>query len=187
MAIASTIEAFRPAVAELSQKLPSLVSRARRGAMERAANRFVKEGVPEATATAIARLRTLAAVCDVVDTAQQMGKDVTEVGTVFFDVGEELGSEWLRDMIARLQIDDRWDRLAQQALFEESFAQQRALTARVLAHDDSSPDKAVARWIEAHKQIVQRARAVMADMQGGGSVDLAMASVASRALRVLTQ
>ncbi|MDA0220320.1 MAG: NAD-glutamate dehydrogenase [Proteobacteria bacterium] len=187
MAIASTIEAFRPAVAELSQKLPSLVSRARRGAMERAANRFVKEGVPEATATAIARLRTLAAVCDVVDTAQQMGKDVTEVGTVFFDVGEELGSEWLRDMIARLQIDDRWDRLAQQALFEESFAQQRALTARVLAHDDSSPDKAVARWIEAHKPIVQRARAVMADMQGGGTVDLAMVSVASRALRVLTQ
>jgi len=187
MAIASTVEAFRPAVAELSQKLPSLVSRARRGAMERAANRFVKEGVPEATATAIARLRTLAAVCDVVDTAQQMGKDVTEVGTVFFDVGEELGSEWLRDMIARLKIDDRWGRLAQQALFEESFAQQRALTARVLAHDDSSPDKAVARWIEAHKPVVERARAVMADMQGGGTVDLAMASVAGRALKVLTQ
>ncbi len=187
MAIGTTVAAFAPAVAELVEKLPSLVSRARRGAMERAANRFVKEGVPEATATAIARLRTLAAVCDVVDTAQQMDKGVIEVGTVFFDVGEELGSEWLRDMIARLKVEDRWDRMAQQALFEESFAQQRALTARIMAHDDTSPDKAVARWIEAHRPLVDRARAVMADMQGAGPVDLAMASVASRALKVLTQ
>jgi glutamate dehydrogenase len=186
MTIGETVASFRPAVAALSDKLPQLVSRARRASIERAAHRFTREGVPEETATAVARLRTLAAACDVIDTAQQTGRDVIEVGTVFFDVGEELGNDWLRDMIARLAVEDRWDRLARQALLDESFALQRAIAARVLASEAAvEPEKAVGRWIEDNKALVQRARAVITDMQGAGPVDLAMASVASRALRVL--
>jgi glutamate dehydrogenase len=187
MAMGETVAAFRPAVEALQKKLPDLVSKARRQSMRRAAERYEKSGVPKDTAATVASLRTLAAVCDVVDGAENSGLDVIDIATVFFDVGEELGNEWLRDMVGRLTVEDRWDRLAQQALIEESFQQQRALTTFVLSSTQGVPaDKATAKWIDANRAAVARTRAVLADLKSANTpVDLAMASVASRALRSL--
>ena len=186
MAIGETVAAFRPAVTALRRQLPTLVSAARRRSMRRAAKRYQKEGVPAATAAQVASLRTLPAVCDVVDTAQAMGLDAVHVATVFFDVGEALGADWLRDVLSRLPIENRWDRLAQQGLIEESFRQQRTVAASVLAaHGDGPAGKATAAWIDANGKRVARLRAVLDDLGGAGAVDLAMAQVASRALTAL--
>ena len=133
LAIEETIHAFKPAIAALSDKLMVLVGKARKGSIDRAAQRFVKQGVPKDLALTVARLRTLGAACDIVETARVLNLDVIDVGTVFFDVGEQFGTHWLRDNVTRLTIEDRWDRLASQALVEDSFVQQRALTAPDLA------------------------------------------------------
>ena len=185
--IERTITAFKPAIAALADKLMSLVSKSRKASIERAAQRFVKDGVPKETALAVANLRTLGSVCDVVWTAKQMDLDVIDVGTVFFDVGEELGADWLRDNVVRLTIEDRWDRLAMQALIEDSFSQQRALTARVLdSANGAKADKAVDAWIADHQDLVDRSLAMLNDLKGAGQIDLAMLNVASRSLRMLT-
>ncbi|MBC6438963.1 MAG: NAD-glutamate dehydrogenase [Rhodospirillales bacterium] len=187
MAIGDTVSAFRPAVMVLQDRLPELVSTSRRQSMQRAAKRYEKEGVPADIAAQVASLRTLAAVCDVIATAETLSIGVIDVATVFFDVGEELGTDWLRDMLVRLAIEDRWDRLAQQALIEESFQQQRSIAAAVLQANREGPaDKATAAWISTNKARVTRARNVITDLQSTNTpVDLAMASVASRALRGL--
>ena len=111
-----------------------------------------------------------------------------DVATVFFDVGEELATDWLRDMLSRLTVEDRWDRLAQQALIEDSFQQQRAIAAAVLAaNGEVAADKATGVWIAENTNRVNRALSVVNDMKSTNlPVDLAMASVASRALRSLT-
>ena len=186
MAIGATVAAFRPVVAALRRKLPGLVSASRRRSMRRAAKRYEKQGVPAETAAQIAGLRTLAAVCDVVDTAQAMKLDAIRVATVFFDVGEELGAAWLRDLLGRLPIESRWDRLAQRGLIEESFRQQRAIAAAVLAaHDKGPAGKATAAWIAANAKQTARLTAVLDDLKAAGAADLAMAQVASRALTAL--
>ena len=185
--IEQTIGAFKPAIAALSEKLMSLVSKGRKASIERAARRFTKDGVPKETALTVARLRTLGSVCDVVWTATQMNLDVIDVGTVFFDVGEELGSDWLRDNVGRLAIEDRWDRLASQALIEDSFNQQRALTARVLeAGNGVKADKAVDAWVSDNREMVDRSLGVLGDLKGAGPIDLAMLNVASRSFKMLT-
>ncbi|MBN33555.1 MAG: NAD-glutamate dehydrogenase [Rhodospirillaceae bacterium] len=186
MAMGETVAAYRPAVVALQEKLPELVSTRRRQSMQRAAKRYEKDGVPAETAALIASLRTMSAVCDVIDTAEAMEVDVIDVATIFFDVGEELGNEWLRDMLGRLAVEDRWDRLAQQALIEESFQQQTLLTTAVLeAQSGKSADKAVGHWIGDNRTRVDRASAVLNELKSAGPVDLAMVSVASRALRSL--
>ncbi len=187
MAIGQNVAAFRPAVEALQKKLPDLVSKQRRQSMRRGAEHYEKSGAPKGTAATVASLRTLASVCDVIDGAETSGVDVIDVATVFFDVGEELGNEWLRDMVGRLAIEDRWDRLAQQVLIEESFQQQRALTTAVLASTPGTPaEKATDQWIDANRAEVNRTRAVLADLKSANTpIDLAMASVASRALRNL--
>jgi len=185
--IEQTITAYKPAVAALSDKVMTLVSKERKGSIDRAVQRFVKDGVPKETAHMVAVLRTLSAVGDVVLTAQQMDMDVIDVGTVFFDVGHELGTEWLRDNAGRLTIADRWDRLAAQALIEDSFNQQRALTARVLeAQNGVKADKAVGAWMTDNQELVGRSLTMLNDLKGAGPIDLAMLNVASRTLRLLT-
>ncbi len=188
MAIGPTVAAFRPAVLGLQARLPELVSPARRRSIERAARRYEKDGAPPLVATMVASLRTLAAVCDVVDAADTLSLDVIDVATVFFDVGEKLGSDWLRDMLGRLAVEDRWDRLAQQALIEESFLQQRRIAVAVLQANGREPAaEATAAWIAGNGARVARARAVIADLKSADTpVDLAMASVASQALKSLS-
>ena len=184
MAIGPTVEAFRPAVLGLQARLPELVSPARRRSIERAARRYEKEGTPSLIATLVASLRTLASVCDVVDAADKLSLDAIDVATVFFEVGDKLGADWLRDALGRLPVEDRWDRLARQALVEESFRQQRRIAVAVLRANGGAPAAgATAAWIAANGA---RARAVIADLKSAGApVDLAMASVASQALKSL--
>ena len=187
MALAATADTFRPALAALSKKLAALVSRERAAALESSARAMMDEGVPRRTAQVVAHLRARPALCDVVATALELGRDPIDVATVFFDVGETLGGEWMRDMIQRLPVEERWDRLARQALFEESYAQQRALAARVLVEAGGAPETAVARWTGANDGLVARARRIMADVPPAAQVDLARVSVAGRALGVLVR
>ena len=74
-AIEETINAFKPAIAALSDKLMVLVGKARKGSIDRAAQRFVKQGVPKELALTVARLRTLGAACDIVETARVLNLD----------------------------------------------------------------------------------------------------------------
>ncbi len=187
LAIEDTIRAFKPAIAALSDKLMVLVGKARKGSIDRAAQRFVKQGVPKNLALTVARLRTLGAGCDIVETARVLNLDVIDVGTVFFDVGEQFGTHWLRDNVTRLTIEDRWDRLASQALVEDSFLQQRALTARILQSANGvKANKAVDAWIADNQPLVTRSSSVINDLKMAGTIDLAMLTVASRSLKVLT-
>ncbi len=182
LAIGETTAAFRPAVTELRDNLPTLVSKARRASIRRAAERFCKKGVPEDVADPVASLRTLASACDVIETAVTVNTGVIDAATVFFDVGEEFGVDWVRDAVSRLTTDTRWDRLAQQALIEDSFQQQRRISLAVLA-DGGPAAKATGTWVKKNQGRVARARAVLADLRTSDiPVNLAMASVATRAI-----
>ena len=187
MAIGETTRSFRPQVMALKDNLPDLVSKRRRASIGRAYKRFCKEGVPDDIALPVANLRTLASACDVVETANVMGIDVIDAATVFFEVGETLGIDWMRDALARLPVDSRWDRLAQQALVEDSYLRQRHISLAVLATGEPAVS-ATGCWIKENQARVARAGAIMNDLKGADSPgSFAMASVAARTLASLTE
>ena len=165
MAIAETTRAFRPQVMALKDNLPDLVSERRRESIGRAYRRFCEEGVPDDIAAPVANLRTLASACDVIETANVMEIDVIDAATVFFEVGETFGADWMRDALARLPVDNRWDRLAQQALVEDSYLKQRRISLAVLATGEPAP-AATARWIRDNQARVARSNAIMNDLKG---------------------
>ncbi len=187
MAIGETTRSFRPQVMALKDNLPDLVSKRRRASIGRAYRRFCKEGVPDDIALPVANLRTLASACDVIETANVMGIGVIDAATVFFEVGETLDIDWMRDALARLPVDSRWDRLAQQALVEDSYLRQRRISLAVLATGEPAPS-ATGRWIRENQARVTRAGAIMNDLKSTDSPgSFAMASVAARTLASLAQ
>ncbi len=187
MAIGETTHAFRPQVMALKDNLPDLVSKRRRKSIRRAYKRFAEEGVPDDIAAPVANLRTLASACDVIETANVMEVDVIDAATVFFEVGETFGADWMRDALARLPVDNRWDRLAQQALVEDSYLKQRRISLAVLGTGEPA-SAATARWIRDNQARVARAGAIMNDLRSTDSPgSFAMASVAARALASLAE
>jgi glutamate dehydrogenase len=110
------------------------------------------------------------------------GEDVVDdVAAVYFGLGEQLELDWLRDRIAALPRDDRWQTLARSALGDD-YAQVRAtLTAEVLRAGGLD------RWLAHHREAVDRFLAVIDDIRSGPATpDLATLSVAMREARALS-
>ena len=178
--IAATVAVNSDGAAQLARSLPSLMSPSDRAVAEHLAAGWIESGAGKDLAVRIAALDALAPALDVVQVAGAGGA-VDEVAAVYFALGEHLDLDWLRDRIAALPRDDRWQALARSALGDD-YAQERArLTADVLRA--GSLDS----WREQHRPAVDRFLAVIDDIRSGPSTpDLATLSVAMREARALT-
>jgi glutamate dehydrogenase len=200
--VAGTISANAPGAARLARLLPSLLSSADRAAADTRATAWIDAGAGKDLATRVAALDGLAPALDVLHVAGgtpmhdafdtgvgalvtglgEPGEDVLDdVAAVYFALGEALEFDWLRDRIAALPRDDRWQALARSALGDD-YAQERAtLTAEILRAGGLD------RWTARHRAVVDRFLLVVDDIRGGSPPDLATLSVAMREARALSQ
>jgi glutamate dehydrogenase len=110
------------------------------------------------------------------------GEDVLhEVAAVYFAIGEALELDYLRDRIAALPRDDRWQTLARSALGDDYAQERAALTAEILRAGGLD------RWMARHRAAVDHFLLVIDDIRGGSTPDLAILSVAMREARALSQ
>jgi len=151
----------------------------RQAADTRAAG-WVEAGAGKDLAARVAVLDSLAPALDIVAVAGD-GGDVEAVAAVYFALGTRLELDWLRDRIAALPRDDRWQALARSALGDDYARERSALTAEIMRLG-TGPDG----WIAAHRPEVDRFLAVIDDIRAGASPDLATLSVAMREARALS-
>ena len=106
-----------------------------------------------------------------------------------FLLGGGLELHWLRDQIAALPRDNRWQAMARAALRDDLFALHSALTADVLAEgpQEGSARERLDAWTEANAGPVERAVGILADIKSAGTYDLTTLPVALREVRNLIQ
>ena len=187
--IAATVDGFKPGIETLSRHLKVVLSTFRAKALLRAATRYADRGVPKTLARRVASLYVLAAAPDIVHTAQRNSLAVEAAGDVYFQVGEELGIDWLRSAAAGFGAESHWQRQAVTAIVDDLYGQQRALTAAVIEGSGrKSVSGAVAKWVAAHQGAVDRTRRLIDDLRKADSqdLDLAMLTVANRQIRMLS-
>jgi glutamate dehydrogenase len=187
--IASTVSQFAPGVASLAQELPKLLAPADSESLDRLAERFCAAGVPAELATRVASLDALFSGLNVIDVATACGETVETVAAVYFSLGYRLDLHWLRDQIARLPAETHWQTLAQGALRDDLYSEQRELTAEVLrpGTEDRDAETLIDSWTEENRSSVERANAILADLKEAEALDIAMLSVALREIRNLTE
>jgi glutamate dehydrogenase len=202
--VASTVAANAAGAGRLGRLLPALLSSADRAAVDALAAGWVECGAGKDLAARVASLEALTPALDILHVAGgtpvqdgdaldtgvgalvtglgEPGEDVIdEVAAVYFAIGEALELDWLRDRIAALPRDDRWQALARSALSDD-YAQERAtLTAEILRAGGLD------RWMARHRAAVERFLEVVDDIRGGAPPDLATLSVAMRESRALSQ
>ena len=185
--IARDIAHFGSGVAALRRQLRDLVADSSRTAIDAAKGRLVASGVPEVLALEVASGNDLLSALDVVEVAASAGIPVEEAASVYFALGEALDLHWLRDQVAALPRDNRWQALSRAALRDDLHAQLSALTLDSLRLDagEAAPSERVEAWLGQNRIPVARCRQILGDLAGAGHTDFTMLSVAMGEIRTL--
>ncbi len=186
--ITVNVEAFRQPVRGLAASIASVLPEEMDDRIRFRAARYTADGVPQALAERVAYLIALAPACDIVRISAARGITVEDVAKLHFSVGEMLEFGWLRYQAEKFPAGSHWETLAVAALIEEMFGHQHDLTLRIIdAHGVSDGDP-LDRWSAGKVTYVERTRAIVSEMKSaGGTVDLSMLTVASRALGALAK
>ena len=180
---------FAGGVAALGRQLRDLVADTSRAAIDAEQERLVGRGVPEALALAVASGDDLLSALDVVEVASSAGISVEKAASVYFALGEALDLHWLRDQIAALPRDNRWQALSRAALRDDLYTQLSALTLDALRLDAgrATPVERVEAWLAQNRIPVARCRQILGDLSAAGHTDFTMLSVAMGEIRTLRQ
>jgi glutamate dehydrogenase len=186
--IAAASSHFGPGAAALAEAVGDLLCAPDREAASRAAEELVSAGVPPALADRVGYLESILPALDLVDVAAATGLSFEEVTRVYFAIDDQLELHSLRDRIAALPREERWEALARRALWEDLQSEHRALTADVLRESENGPvTERVGTWIAHNAAAVERCVHVLGDVKAGGASDLATLSVAVREIRNLIE
>ncbi|MFY1636652.1 NAD-glutamate dehydrogenase [Solwaraspora sp. WMMB335] len=149
---------------------------------------MVDRGLPADLADRATRIMYSFGLLDVVETAEDTGRDVTEVASVYFMLSERFRVDWLLSKISLLPREDRWQTLARTALRYDLYAALAALTVEVLTCTsvDLPVQERAEQWEQANATAVARVRRAMEDF-AHSPADLAALSVLLRQIRTLVR
>ena len=187
--IEATIRYFADGVTTLSASLIDHVDAGSHAEITRHAARWSEAGVPEALAVAVSGFDELLSVLDIVDVAVYRDVDVIKVADVYYSLGARLDLHWLRDRINALPRHDRWQALGRDALRDDLYTQERAMTSNVLklGAADKSASELIETWMQANALAAERCRRILDDLRTKDQPDFTMLSVALREIRGLRQ
>ena len=124
---------------------------------------------------------------DIVRIAAAGGPRVADVARVYFTIGERFGLDWLRDSAESLNTETEWQVMAVSAIIDDLYAQQMALSTKVVheAGSAAAADAVIDAWAAANDDRVARAENIVEELKSSAAVDLAMLAVANQEIRSL--
>jgi glutamate dehydrogenase len=175
--IKAQVEAYRPGVAILADRVAEILPETHKAELARRASAFSDKGVPAGLALRVSRLDFLLSAVDIVRLGGAAKIDVVEAGKRFFAIGSRFRLDALRVAARKLHADTQWRKLATAALIEDLYAHQADLTARAVGGNGFEA------WVTDHDGDLTRLETLVHEIEAASQPDLAMLTVANRALR----
>jgi glutamate dehydrogenase len=188
--IQETVDFFAGGIAALRAELPDLIVGDDRDRHASVVAELADHGVPVDLATRVASLEWLFSALDIVEISAETAHDLVAVAAVSFELVRRLHLDWLRDQIAQLPRDSRWHTQARASIRADLYERLRALTVSVILGqehlDVPTASKLIDEWEARRDRRLERYQRVLADLNAGDTADLAVLSVALRAVHDLT-
>ncbi|MDE2197156.1 MAG: NAD-glutamate dehydrogenase, partial [Gammaproteobacteria bacterium] len=187
--IAATVPLYRPGIDALITHMTAVLSDNQLQTYHGMVQQYIDVGLPETLAQRIGALTPLYGALDMADVARDTKLPVEVVARVYFHVGRELDIEWLRRQIEGLNVDGHWQAVARNTLRDDLYAQQRILTAQVLAkaHDSRDAVNHLDAWFGKFTTRIQHVQRVLTDMKNANIADFPSLSVALQEIRKLAR
>jgi glutamate dehydrogenase len=189
--IAATVDRFAAGIADLMGRLDTVLPEAERKAHQQAVEQYLAQGMPPDLAVRCAALPYLCMASEVVEVAATVGSDVAAAGGVYFAIAAGLHLARLRDRIELTSPRSQWERSALAGLYEDLMAQHRRLTIEAFASGRMQSgiaeaavrvEERVDAWLSSAVPGLARWQRLLAELERHPAADLAMLSVAVRAL-----
>jgi glutamate dehydrogenase len=193
--IAAAVDRFAAGISALLRSLDTVLTEAECRAFGQAVDHYLAQGMGPELARRCAALPYLCMACEVVEVADVVGSDMVAAGSVYFAIDACLRLARVRDRIEQASPRNRWERSALAGLYDDLVAQHRRLTIEAFASGQVPPATAeeglsvedrVAAWLETAVTGFARWQRLLAELERQPGVDLAMLSVAVRALSGLS-
>jgi glutamate dehydrogenase len=186
---ARDVNHFAPRLKGLATDLDQLLEGPAREQWQTRFERYVEAGAPEPLARMVAGTNHLYTLLPIIEAADVTGQEPAQVAAVYFAVGDALELSWYLQQITSLAVENNWQALAREAYRDDLDWQQRGITVSVLQMVDGPADieARVALWLEQNAPLVERWRAMLADLRAAVGTDYAMYAVANRELLDLAQ
>jgi glutamate dehydrogenase len=185
--IERAVKRYAEPVAELSRSLNDTLSATGRARLGEQRSQLIEQHVPEALATRVASLEALHCALDLVEAANVSRLKIGFAAKAYFDVGERIGLNWLRDQIEGLAAEGHWQAVARSTLSDNLYLLQRKIAAQILACKGKAPAERVDQWLLRHAVPVESLKRIVVDLRTGAAPDFATLSVALQAVRRLAQ
>ena len=184
--IAETIEEYAPGVRVIAENFETIFAEEEMSLVEMVKTRLTGAGVPEALARRVAAVDGLIPACGIVDVAKGFDLNLEAVAGTYFEIGVRFGFDWLRTYAEELLTRSHWQRRAVNAIVDDLYSQQTALTASVLTTAaGESGVAAIERWIDENWLLFESATDLLEDVKTGSAPDLSILVVANRQIRSL--
>jgi glutamate dehydrogenase len=190
--IDATVEIYRKGIDALKGTFSGLVSPLERDAVIERIATLTGAGVPADLADEVGALPLFATVADMVALARDTAIPLDAVAGAYFAAGAALGIDRLREQATRVKPQGHWDALALTRIEDDLFAIQRLVAAKALKDVTPTPDlkreqgaAAVAAWSLIAAGGIDRARALIAELERDGAFTAAKLALATAQLRDL--
>jgi glutamate dehydrogenase len=185
--ILDTVDQLKDGMATLYSRALSILTGAARERQKKAADDYIRDGVPERLARRMASLLLTRGGLDICDLSNRHRKDLLATGRMYAEMSDRLGVVWMNRGVEGLEVDGRWQALARSNLRDEFYRVRRDFAVQLLSgRSRKSPEELFHAWLNRNSASVRLFDSILAEMQLRPDIDFATLSVASQELRKLT-
>jgi len=195
--VQALVHAYRPAVDELKDLVPAVLSPFEQKAAVRRAAAWIKAGAPKDVAHSVALMRPLTLAANLADLALAQAWPLAPAAFLYHRVGGLFGFDRLRAAAAASRgLGDPFERLASRRLIEDMSGEQAALAGAIMADAPApkagdQPEAALATvtaWVSNHAAAARAARRTLDEVEKSpGGWTFAKLTIANAALKALAE
>ena len=185
--IVKAVEHLKQGMATIYSRANRIVSGAGKERQKKAADDYIRNGVPEKLAKKMAALLLTRGALDITDLAILHNKDDAETAKMYGDLSDRLGIIWMNRCVEGLEVEGRWQAIARSNLRDEFYRIRRELVTSLLSgRRRGTPVEIFERWMQRNSAAIRKFDAILAEMRLRNDVDFATLSVAAQELRRLS-
>ncbi len=189
--VGELVDLYRPPIIEIGGRIEDMISEFEADYLRSRIQARVDEGVNVDLARDVCALDPLSSACDIADIARAIEWPVDEAARAYSEMGALVGLPQLRAAAAQLSAGEHFERLSVKRMIEDLFRQQRFLTLAALqqavakGRTGLSGADAVDIWAQSHAGSVDRATALVQEMESHGAMTAAKLALAASQVRDL--
>ncbi|MGL4608617.1 MAG: NAD-glutamate dehydrogenase domain-containing protein, partial [Trueperaceae bacterium] len=174
---------YREAVETLRKNLAKLLPNKEKKRFEATHKNLLKQKLPKGLALDIASFDYLPSSLGLVEVSQTSGVSLNKTAEAFYDLGERLSFGYLRDGLAALSTNTKWEKIALSSLITDLRNVQAQLTNKFLERKGQDKTLTAKDFLEG--KTLKRLEETLSDIRKNNALSLASGQVVAKLLEAL--